>query len=1199
MTHMRKKLFRRLLLGSLFLATAAVAEESGVDLATGFENPPVEAKPQTWWHWTSGNVSKEGITADLEAMKKIGLGGFQLFTVEQSSVKGPVTFMSPEWRSLVQYTVQEAARLDLEMGMEGCEGWTETGGTWIQPAQSMQKVIWAEKQVVGGKLIPLDVPQPKGVRNGYYEDIALYAFPSTGEPLSEPVSITSNDPLYKKEKLSQSGEASALAIPNPDQPFWILLEYEKPVSFSTIFFEATRQGGHPIDPGFIWKLQSSADGSKFEDVAKFHCLITGAFPKTTAKYFRILADKAPPETKALQNVRISLGGFRLDALEAKIGLESESIRIAESNSQAIADSELIGKGKLADLTGKKEWQAPEGNWTLLRIGHTSTGIAPHPVKMGGLECDKFSEAAVRHHLQSFFGPIFEDSPKNVGNTLKTILLDSWEVHGENWTPLMKEEFQKRCGYDMTPWLPALSGKAVESLDQTERFLWDYRRVLVELLAERHYGTIQNFAHEHQMILMAEATGPGTPTMTDQLLSKKYTDIPMGEFWLSWKYKTGTDDGREAACAAHIYGKKFAAAEAFTASTGEAAWKNTPYLLKTMGDQIFCSGINRLVMHRYAHQPWLDRKPGMSMGPWGINFERTNTWWEQGIAWIRYITRCQYLLQQGLFHADICYYYGEDTPSCVKTKSLQPAPPRGYNFDVCNADALLNYMSVKDAKITLDSGIQYRVLVLPDLERMSLPVLRKLEKLVQEGATVYGRKPLRTPSLRGYPSSEQELTKLADAMWGNCDGKVVTEHAYGKGKIIWGMPLEKALSVPTDFVAAQPGDIRFIHRLVNEADIYFVANTDRQSFSSVCTFRVSGKIPELWYPDTGKREKIPLYKDSDGTTTLPIFFEPYGSVFVVFRQRSASNHPSSYTFKSPDGSSTPTGLAIQKATFGTDSVNVDVTGKLNSLIKGNALSIQVSSDDLGVPDPTPGIKKRLEVAYSVNGQSNSKTATEWTSLKISADVPDVNHPQVRFYANDQNAAVMEAWQNGSCELTFSDGQTKTVAIKDVAAPLEITGSWELNFPPNLGAPAKVTFEKLISWTQSPDSGVKYFSGSAIYEKEFSVPESLFGKNRRLYLDLGSVRELAEVSVNGKSLGVLWKEPFRVDITNIVKTGTNHLSVKVTNLWPNRLIGDQNLPEAQRITWASVNLYKADSPLLPSGLLGPVKIIPTEVLEISAK
>jgi hypothetical protein len=1088
------------------------------DLAKGFGKPPASAKPQTWWHLVSGNVSKEGITADLEAMKKIGLSGIQLFTVDQSDVKGPIKFMSSEWRALVRHAMEEAKRLELEISIAGCDGWSESGGPWVPPAESMQKVVWSQKQITGGQKITLDLPQPEKVRD-FYEDIGFFAFPVPANSiLPAPVKISSSEPDFDASRLVHT-DGKPVAMPLREEPQWIEFEYAAPVSPQSVYQAANvTPFFHPI---LFQELQAADESGTFRKVCQLGYGRYANFAPATSTKFRFwrgaVEKKYMDKYKEIPLVELSLGGIRLDRLKAKVGMDS-SLAANEFQKLPLAAGEAVDPASIVNLTGQREWQAPPGNWTLLRIGHTSTGATTHPSTTPGLECNKLSPVAVRHHLENMFGPVIADSPASVGTTFKNILLDSWEVGCENWTAELPAEFQKRRGYDLIPWLPALTGSIIDSAEQTQRFLWDYRRTLADLLAENHYGETQKFAREHGMGLTSEATGIDMPTVADQLLCKKFTDIPMGEFWVNYPRDKNIDDPKEAACAAHLYGQNIASAESFTSVAETAAWKNDPYSLKALGDQAFCLGVNQFVFHRYTHQPWLDRKPGMSMGPWGINFERTNTWWDQGSAWMDYITRCQYLLQQGVFRADLCYFYGEGVPATVRHNSLSPSVPNGYDYDVCNADVLLNLMEVKDGRITTPSGMSYRVLVLPPIDRMTLPVLQKIAKLVNDGAVVYGPKPLHSPSLTGYPGSDSRLTKLANELWGSCDGKTVTEHSYGKGKIVWGEPLQKVLGVPPDFTAAK-GDLLFIHRKDADAEIYFVSSQEKKPITTECSFRVTGKVPEIWHPDTGKMETVALYACKDGVTTLPIPFDPVGSVFVVFRK--------------------------------------------------------------GAP-ATPPIS-----AIAVNGKDPFAAGSSVNEEAQVIGIPTLSDGKVSF----------TAFEGGPYSIITGSGKTITGILPQIPAPLELAGPWDLTFPPKLGAPERATFENLISWSDSAVEGIKYFSGTATYTKSFELPKNLFGAGQRLFLDLGEVKNLAEVSINGKPLGILWKEPFRVEITDAAKPGNNQLTVKLTNLWPNRLIGDEKLPESQRITWASVSLYKADSPLLPSGLLGPVKVISAQTIPLA--
>ena len=1108
-------IFPQIILLALVLFSVGVSQAEG-GLESSFTNPPAMAHPRTWWHWISGNVSSEGISADLKAMKQIGLGGCQIFTVDQTSERGPVKFMSPEWRGFMKQALGEADKLGLEVSIEGCDGWSETGGPWIKPEQGMQHVVWTEKNVNGGAEVSLDLPEPPATR-GFYKDIALLAFPTLmGDEMLRPTELKCSIASVDGSKLIDGNPGTGIEFRIPSLS---LFDYSaKPVEFELVYDK-------PVNARSLWitgeaklenvagELEASADGVTYTKIGPINLGGISAFPAVTGTHFRLKFPKVKPDSHRLSEIALS-GGVRVDQFPARIGMQQMALCTPFTDT-ALSEGDAIDPAKIVDLTGKTEWNAPPGRWTLIRLGHTGTGETTHPSTTPGLECDKLSSNAMRYHFEQMFGPIMADSPAQVGRALSYITLDSWECGFANWTPLMPQEFSKRRGYDIKSWLPVFTGRMVKDAETSQRFLWDLRRTIADLLAENHYGVAQEFAHEHNMGVYAEAPGNGMPTVADNLACKGRTDIPMGEFWVEgW----AQDDSKEAASAAHIYGKPIAAAESFTSNAKAASWTNDPYGLKRLGDQMFCLGVNRFVFHRYAHQPWNDRLPGMCMGPWGINFERTNTWWKQGSAWIDYLSRCQYLLQQGRFAADLLYFYGEGAPVGYNHGKLRPAVPVGFDFDVCNAEVLLNLMESKEGRVTTQSGMSYRVLVLPQEDRLTLPVLKKIAKLVHNGAVVYGPKPLHSPSLSGYPGADQELSKLAEEVWGNCDGKNVTEHAYGAGKVVWGAPLEKVLGVPPDFTASKDGFL-FIHRKKAEegekdTDIYFVSNQQKQACISDCAFRVTDKVPELWHPDTGKREIVALYTLKDGVTTLPIHFDPFGSVFVIFRENQ-------------------------------------------------------------IPAPHP-----VSVVFTGDGKNNGAS------------------PEIVLRAGSGNQSVMNASQNGNYTVTLSDGSAKKVAVSGLSDPLAIGGSWNLEFPPVMegkGESVQAIFDKLISWSDSANDAIKYFSGAATYTKTFDLPGEYLAKNRRLMLDLGSVNNIAEVNLNDKPLGILWKEPFQVDATAALKEGENRLTIKVTNLWPNRLIGDQKLAEKDRVTWASVSPYKATDPLLPSGLFGPVKIIPAQETE----
>ena len=1085
-------------------------------LARGFVEPPDSAKPRTWWHWVSGNVSKEGITADLEAMKRIGVGGAQCFSVEQvpnPKDRGHVLYMSPEWRELTKFAISEAARLGLELTIHDCEGWSESGGPWITPEMSQQKVVWTEKRVTGPRELREGLAQPETVK-GFYRDIAVFAFPSL------------------------PGDAAAAPVTKP----------------------ATMRAAR--------------------------------------------ANRRAPKPAA--------GPGRIPDIAAKAAMESHVL--GDPPATQASEDDIIKREELVDLTdkfdsakGKLSWDVPEGEWTIVRFGHTSTGRpnAPAMAETRGLECDKLDPNAVKAHFDGMLGKITDESRPLMGKGLKYVLMDSWECGCQNWTPRFREEFQKRRGYDPVAWMVTMTGRYVESPEKTERFLWDLRRTIADMIAENHYGLMASMLHENKLGLYAEAPGIGMPTTADELQCKGKTDVPMGEFWVNRIDDSG--DTREAASAAHIYAKTIAAAESFTAVPENAGWRNDPFSLKVQGDREFCNGINRYVFHRYAHQPWNDRYPGMTMGPWGINFERTNTWWEPGAAWISYISRCQYMLQRGLFVADLVYYYGEDTPICLQPSQLQPPPPKGFDYDGCNREVLLTRMTVRDGRIVLPDGMSYRVLVLPASKRMSVEVARKVKELVSDGAMVIGPKPERAPGLSDFPKCDEEVRAIAEEVWADCDGKDVTEHKYGKGRVIVGRTPEEVLAeVGKDFEATSLGDddaeFRYIHRRDGGAEIYFVSSQQEQPAVAEYSFRVSGKVPELWHPQSGAMERARVYRVENGRTIVPIDFDPAESVFVVFRDSDRGvGHFTSLArggelIMPPTTQTAPTRakLQIRSAVYGAladAKQQADVTEKLAGMVKGGSV-VATANNDLAGRDPALNVHKQLRVEYVIDSEPGSVTVEEGKTVRI----PSVTRVGEANRVAEFTGERLVVYQDGNYTVRGSDGQTRTVHVSAIGKPREVTGSWALRFPPQWGAPDEVMLDRLSSWTQHDDAGVKYFSGTAKYVRDIDIPAEMLGKNKRIYLDLGEVKNLAEVKLNGKMLGTLWKPPFRIDVTSVAKPGMNRLVVAVTNLWPNRLIGDLSLPEGERFTWSAFNPYKKDSSLLPSGLLGPVRLVPAVVLEV---
>jgi len=965
---------KRIVIRALLAWLCAGVVLAGDDLAAGFHEPPADARPWVYSFWLNGNITKEGITADLEAMKRAGIGGLILMEVDQGTPQGPVKFMSAEWRALFKHLVSEAARLGLEINMNNDAGWNGSGGPWVPLDKAMQIVVTSETRVKGGQKFEgvLSLPFNKG----FYRDIAVLAFPA---PASSPEII--NLPAKSVSWTYISG-------------------------YST---DTDREAKIPVD---------------------------GIIPR-----------------------------------ESVLDLTSKM-----------------------DADGKLIWSAPaaKGDWLVVRFGHTFTGAKSHPAPASGEgpECDKMSKEAIELHFNGMIGKLIQDTGPLAGRTFAATHVDSWEVGAGNWTPRMREEFKRLRGYDMTPFLPVLTGRFVGSVDITERFLWDLRQTASDLLEVNYVGHLAKLAHDCGLRLSMEAYG--TPALDMDVIN--HVDEPVCEFWwsgggrLDWTMKAMSS-------AAHVNGRPIVGAEAFTSNRRER-WQGHPAVIKARGDRIFTEGVTRFIVHRYAMQPWAkDVKPGISMGPYGLHYERTQTWWEYSKAWHQYLARCQYLLRQGKFVADVLSLHPEEPMQRFNLLKLA-----GYDYDGISPKAFIDKVTVENGQLTLPSGMKYRLLVLSstNTKNMSLPMLKKIRQLVDDGAVILGEPPEATPGLEDYPKADAELKKLAAELWGT--GGTAGERAVGKGKVFRGMKPEEVLAkmdIDRDF--SSDSDLRWIHRRTDAADIYFVALSAAQSVRAVCTFRVQGRQPELWNPDSGEQRDLPEFAVTNGCTAVPLEFEPNGSMFVVFREKS-----------------------------------------------------------------------RKSEVRSQNGKKN---------------------------------------------------------FQELKTLMEIGGPWDVSFAAKCGAPEKVTFEKLVSWSQHADPGIKYFSGTGAYRKVFTLPnadrrlptekasskKSEIGNLRsKMYLDLGKVAVMADVTLNGKEQGILWKPPYLVEVTDAVKTGGNVLEIRVVNLWINRLIGDEFLPEdserngdgtlkqwpswltegksspSGRFTFTSWRLWKKDSPLVESGLLGPVTI-----------
>jgi hypothetical protein len=791
----------------------------------------------------------------------------------------------------------------------------------------------------------------------------------------------------------------------------------------------------------------------------------------------------------------------------------------------VEDSGGVWKLKdIHDLTGQTNggrlrWRVPAETWRVLRLGfivpqydvengddsiRTKARSSPNPPAW---ELDPMSEEAMDRHFAETATKLVEDAGSLAGTTFNYVHIDSWEMGLPSWTPKFIQAFEERRKYSPLLYLPGLAGKVVESQEITARFLWDYRRTIADLIAANYYGRLAHLAHAKGLKAHPESGGPWYTQNIDALECLGTNDIPMAEFWTSRGRFVGIERKpsiygipqgffkpaestapqanigsiKQAASAAHIYGKAISQAEAFT--TFNPDWTDHPYYLKPFGDRAFCLGLTRTVLNFYVSQSSLTDKPGYEWEHIGPHFDRNITWWSKSHSWFSYLARCQLLLQQGLFCADLLYFAGEAIPNFAL---LDRKPVAGHDFDVINAQALLARARAQDRQVVLPDGVRYRYLIIPEgiADSATPAVVRKLKELVEGGVTLLGRPPKNSLGLTDYPRTQEEVRTVVDDLWGGTSSAGV--RSVGAGRVIWGKSVEEVLrmdGVVPDLElrnAPRDVDIDWIHRRDRQLDIYFLANLTELEADVEVAFRISGKSPELWDAVSGSIRELPEFREENGRTLLPLRFAAKQSWFVVFR----------------------------------------------------------------------GPPKR----------DRRRGARNFPSLTRIG---------------------------------------------------EVSGPWRVSFDKKWGGPENVVFEQLDDWTKRSEPSIRFYSGTATYRNVFKVPR---GSSKRVYLELGEVKNLAQVRINGSDAGIVWTAPWRVDIGRFVRSGDNVLEIEVINLWPNRLIGDGDLPQDQRYTKTNVKTYERKLPpgfscwweseceerkksgapakLLSSGLLGPVVLLSEE-------
>jgi len=1085
-----------------------------MDLEAGWANPPRIARTRCWWWWLNGNVTAEAITRDLEQMKAKGLGGANVIDAGGAEQRGNrqvphgPDFASPEWRRLFVHALREADRLGLELGFNIQSGWN-LGGPTVTPEQAAKRLTWSEIDVRGGEAIAVGLPMP-AVRDDFYRDAAVVAFPlpeqadrsvgyrlaaSSGQESHPAEHAVDGDPAT----FWVSDGARAAQGPAPARPEWLEFRFDAPVEADRLTV-IPRPGYGPKqcrlevatgqdEPATLVEFSMEAEKPKTVD-----------FAPTSADRFRLVIVDAfdPRFPDAPRNVQVAewslgAGGRNLTLPQTPAGridhyrqkaydrypggfTATAAWHLLEAGPERTGDpacrsEEVVVLTDRLEEDGTLRWDAPPGRWRVLRFGYTLSGseVSTHSEGGGGLAIDYLDRGAFDAYWQAVMEPILAEAAPYVGRSLQFLHTDSWELGPVNWTARMPEQFRRLRGYAIGRWLPALAGYVVDDRARSTRFLNDFRLTLADLIAEGKYGTFSEFAHRRGLGIHPESGGPHAAPI-DALKCLGRNDVPMGEFWARSQTHRVEDWQRlfvkQPACAAHVYGRRLVLAEAFT--TIGPQWERDPRDLKPVFDRVACEGLNLTMFHTFDCSPKEMGLPGQAYFA-GTHVNPNVTWWDQAGAFVDYLNRCHFLLQQGLFVADVLYFYGENIPAFVRLKRDDPAGVLpGYDYDVINAEALLTRASVAEGRIVLPDGMSYRLLVLPDHDAIGHATLERIAELVEAGATVVGRRPQKPLGLPAAPDDDARFESLVDRLWGDGDAGPIAEHRCGQGRVIWGKTARQVLEaegVGPDFgydAEREDALLDYIHRATDEAEIYFVANRNERWERADCRFRVVGRLPELWDPLSGETREARAFRQESGATVVPLEFPPNGSLLVVFR---------------------------------------------------------------------------------------------------------------RAIARD---AAGPARQNfAPCQETS-----------------RLPGPWTVAFDPAWGGPESVQFDDLVSWSERPEPGIRFYSGAAVYETRFDLAPAeskALAAGSRILLDLGEVKNVAEVRLNGRRLGVVWTLPFRVDLTDAVGPADNRLEIKVVNLWPNRLIGDEHLPPEERRTSTNITKFTKDSPLLPSGLLGPVAIL----------
>lgn len=1140
-----------------------VATADSSNLAKAFTTPAKAARPQVWWHWMDGNVSKEGIRKDIEWMDRAGIGGFHQFDAGginmPRAAKVRLPYLSDGWKDAFRFALDLADSLEMDVTIASAPGWSSTGGTWVKPEDAIKKLEWRSIDTRGGR-ISVRLPDLYNVV-GPYQDYHTGNDRIKIEPYGKDLYVLAvRLPLSDKsmraltERIEKSGTE-------------ITVEFRKPQTIKALTLKSMAMSSRPRSGKAQCRniLECSDDGVKWRKVCDIEPTvlpyITMDIPQTCALFFRVKGERLLSLdlfTVSKVNHSQELGGF---------GITHDFWKYHTPYSKdAIRTSDIIDLTGKMSADGKLECSLPAGRWRIYRFGWSITGKINHPAspEATGLEVDKMDPDAWIRYFRTYLDLYKEASDGMLGGKgIRYLLVDSYEAGAFTWTPKLAEEFKSRRGYDLKPWLPVLAGEIIGSSRMSERFLWDWRRTLGELFCE-NYDRINELINEYGLAgRYTESHEGGRAYTGDGMDPKIKSTIPMAAIWME-NTPTGSSvpsaicDVRESASVSHIYGQPVVAAESFVVNGDEGrAYTYCPENMKYIADVGLSAGLNRFVIHESASQPNDRYLPGLQLFRYGQWLHRNETWAEYARGFTDYLARSSAMLQQGTSIADILLYYGEDLNITGlyggDAFSTLPLVPYGYNYDFANPTVLRTGVRADGGTLVAPSGARYRILWLDrNCEVMSLDILKKIKEFADAGVIICGKEPKQCAGLK---ADDRAFALIVDDIWHSQRKNVFTKGLEDCLKRCGIAPdfmatvtspadelVEAAsqggsghfdrlsdrdrISDQEDAVEAPAnapdryGDFKYVHRsLPDSTQIYWVRNFSGNSFEVELSFRDGGKFATIFNPDNGEVSDIPaVIKEDRSVVTLPM--HATDARFVVL-----SNRP--------------------QIEVSVDTVFINTT---DTTMICTSYSTEVHPVD-----------------SLVNGCQFDTSAT----------------PAQRKFSDPHTSVTVSAKTPVSTKAASQTSETTVI--------LTVNSVWQVHFDQKNGGTADEEFPELVSWTRNENPIVKYYSGTAVYKTTIEADSTMLAANARIFIDLGVVKNIADISINGTPAGVLWKAPFRTaDIKHLLKEGCNILEIKVTNVWRNRMIGDVQPGEKHPVT-AIRRFYKSTDKLLPSGLLGPVRLL----------